>query len=181
MKKFSVLIGAAAAVLLAAGCGTPSYDVEVFLSPKVREKYHINPSLEVDIAGINHATEEHFQTIEVNDYFSPENAFRSGNEHATLHFSEENAAPKCLASSDAIWKKFAAGSADKLCLLVNLPPSGGKKQKNDPRKIVIPLEDGIFKSSTLYFEITPSGLIPLKSRPEYAASEIRKENTEKKP
>ena len=180
MKKFSILIGAAAAVL-AAGCAAPAYDVEVFLSPKVKEKYKIRPSLEVDIAGINRTSEEHFKAIEVNDYFSPENMLRSGSAHATLHFSEEDGAPKRLAKSDAVWVKFAAGSADKLCLLVNLPPPGGKKQKNDPRKIVIPLEDGIFQSSKRYFEITPSGLVQLKGRPGYATAEIRQENTEKKP
>ena len=182
MKKISVLIGAAAAMLMSAGCSAPAYDVEVYLSPKVKEKYQIRPSLEVDIAGINHTTEEHFQAIDVNDYFSPDNPFRSGNAHATLHFSEEDGAPKRLAKADAIWAKFAGGSADKICLLVDLPAPGGKKLKNDPRKIVIPLEDGIFKSSKRYFEITPSGLIQLKARPEYAAaSEIRQENTEKRP
>ena len=182
MKKFNLLIGAAAAAVISAGCANPAYDVEVYLSPKVRETYRIRPSLEVDIAGINSTTEEHFAAIDVNDYFSPENPFRSGNAHATLHFSEEDGAPKLLARSDAVWAKFAAGSADRLCLLVNLPLAGGKKQKNDPRKIVIPLKDDIFKSSKQYFEITPSGLIQLKDRPEYAAaSEIRQENTEKKP
>ena len=178
MKKFSVLIGAAAAMLLAAGCAAPAYDVEVFLSPKVKEKYKIRPSLEVDIAGINRTSEEHFSAIGVNDYFSPENTFRSSNAHATLHFSEEDGVPKRLAKNDAVWAKFAAGSADKICLLVNLPTPDGKKQKNDPRKIVIPLEDGIFQSSKRYFEITPSGLIQLKDRPEYATSDIRQENTE---
>ena len=182
MTKFGVLIGAAAALLAWSGCSAPAYDVEVYLSPKVKEKYQIRPSLEVDIAGVNRTSEEHFAAIDVNDYFSPENTFRSGNAHATLHFSEENGAPKRLAKSDAIWEKFAAGSADKICLLVDLPAAAGKKPKNDPRKIVIPLEDGIFKSSKRYFEITPSGLIQLKERPEYAAaSEILQENTEKRP
>ena len=181
MKKIGVLIGTAAAMLVLTGCSGPAYDVEVFLSPKVREKYQIRPSLEVDIAGVNRTSEEHFTAIEVNDYFSPDNPFRGGNAHATLHFSEENGAPKRLAKSDAVWAKFAAGSADKICLLVNLPTPDGKKQKNDPRKIVIPLEDGIFQSSKRYFEITPSGLIQLKGRPEYAGSEIQQENTEKRP
>lgn len=181
MKKIGVLIGTAAAALVLTGCSAPAYDVEVFLSPKVREKYQIRPSLEVDIAGVSHDAEEHFKAIDVNDYFSPDNPFRGANAHATLHFSEENGAPKRLAKSDAVWTKFAAGSADKICLLVNLPVTGGKKQKNDPRKIVIPLEDGIFKSSRRYFEITPSGLTQLKDRPEYAASEIQQENTEKRP
>jgi len=181
MKKIVFFTGIAAAMLTLAGCAVPAYDVEVYLSPKVREKFRIRPSLELDIAGVNHLTEEHFNAIDVNDYFSPENALRSGSAHATLHFSEENGAPKRLAKSDAIWAKFAVGSSDKLCLLVNLPLSGGKKQKSDPRKIVIPLEDGIFKSSKRYFEITPSGLIQLKKRPEYATAEIQRENTEKRP
>ena len=181
MKKIGIMIGTAAAMLALTGCSAPAYDVEVFLSPKVREKYQVRPSLEVDIAGLDHAAEEHFAAVDINDYFSPDNALRSGSAHATLHFSEEDGAPKRLAKSDPIWAKFAAGSADKICLLVNLPTTGGKKQKNDPRKIVIPLEDGIFKSSKRYFEITPSGLIQLKGRPEYAASEIKQENTEKRP
>ena len=181
MKKIGALIGVAAAMLVLAGCSVPAYDVEVYLSPKVKEKYKIRPSLEVDIAGLNRTTEEHFLAIDVNDYFSPENPFRNSNAHATLHFSEENGAPKLLADSDAVWAKFASGAADKICLLVSLPTPGGKKQKNDPRKIVIPLNNGIFKSSKRYFEITPSGLIQLQARPEYADSEIQRENTEKRP
>ena len=182
MKKFSILVGTAAAIVTLTGCAVPAYDVEVYLSPKVKEKYQIRPSLEVDIAGINRTSEEHFKAIEVNDYFSPENMLRSGNAHATLHFSEENGDPKCLAKSDAVWKKFADGSADKIYLLVNLPLANGKKQKNDPRKIVIPLKDSIFSSNKRYFEITPSGLIQLKKRPDYAAkAKIRQEKTEKKP
>ena len=39
MKKISVMIGTAAAMLLLAGCAAPAYDVEVFLSPRVKEKY----------------------------------------------------------------------------------------------------------------------------------------------
>ena len=181
MKKISILIGAVAAIVTLNGCAVPAYDVEVYLSPKVREKYQIRPSLEVDIAGVNRTSEEHFKEIEVNDYFSPENMLRNGNAHATLHFSEENGAPKCLAESDAIWQKFADASSDKICLLVNLPLADGKKQKNDPRKIVIPLTSSIFESSRRYFEITPSGLIQLKTRPEYATEKIQQENTEKKP
>lgn len=181
MKKISVIIGAAAAIATLTGCAVPAYDVEVYLSPKVQEKYQIRPTLEVDIAGINHTSEEHFKTIEVNDYFSPENTFRSGNAHATLHFSEEDWAPKRLAKTDAVWSNFSDTSADKICLLVNLPLAGGKKQKNDPRKIVIPLKDGIFESSKRYFEITPSGLVQLKKRPDYATAKIEQEKTEKKP
>lgn len=181
MKKTSVLIGTAAAMLLLAGCAAPAYDVEVFLSPKVKEKYGIRPTMEVDVAGLNRITEEHFRAIGVNDYFAPENPLRSTSTHATLYFSEEDGTPKRLSRKDAVWKKFADGSADKICLLVNLPLAGGKKQKNDPRKIVIPLEDGMFKSSKRYFEITPSGLIRLKDRPEYATAETQQKNTEKRP
>ena len=156
MKKTELLFGVPLALLMLAGCSVPAYDIEVYMSPKVKEKYQIRPSLEIDIAGLNHTTAEHFQAIDVNDYFSPENPFRSSNAHATLHFSEENGVPKRLSKNDPIWTKFSTGSADQVCLLVNLPLAGGKKQKNDPRKIVIPLKDGIFESSKRYFEITPS-------------------------
>ena len=181
MKKMIVSTGIAAAMLLLAGCAAPAYDVEVFLSPKVKEKYGIRPSLELDVAGLNRTTEEYFRAIGVNDYFAPDNLLRSGTAHATLYFSEEDGAPKRLAKTDAVWAKFADASADKICLLVNLPLSGGKKPKNDPRKIVIPLESGMFKSSKRYFEITPSGLVRLKDRPDYAAAEIEQKNTEKRP
>lgn len=179
MKKTELLFGVPLALLMLAGCSSPAYDVEVYMSPKVKEKYQIRPSVEVDIVGVSQSGEEHFQAVPVNDYFTPGNALRDGTEHATLHFSEANGAPKLLPKSDGIWKKFADGSSVKLYLLVNLPLPTDPKQKTDPRKLAIPLESsGWFGSDTRYFEISPSGLNPLKKRPEYSTEEIQTEKKE---
>lgn len=177
-KKICWAVCFSAALLMFAGCGTPAYNVEVFMSPKVKEKYQIRPSVEVDIVGMNESTSEHFSDIAVDDYFTPGNMLRYGQTHATLQFSEENGAPKRILKSDVIWTKFAESNSNKLYLLVNLPnSSGGKKTKNDLRKIMLPLESSWFEQ-TYYIEITPSGLLQLKERPSYPTEKIQIQRTE---
>ena len=61
MKKTELLFGVPLALLMLAGCSVPAYDIEVYMSPKVKEKYQIRPSVEVDIVGVSQSGEEHFQ------------------------------------------------------------------------------------------------------------------------
>ena len=133
MKKTGLAVFAGA--LLLSGC-IPAYNVEVYMSPKVKEKYQVRPSLELDIAGVNTADKEHFQAIAVDDYFTPENALRESSKHATLHFSEEDAVAKRITKNDPVWEKFSENAADTLYLLVNLPVSGAKSLKPTPGKLL---------------------------------------------
>lgn len=156
----------AAGMGLLAGCAAPSYNVEVYLSPKFKEQMKIYPSLEVDVVGVNTNEAERFDTCVTDDYFTVGNALRSGTDHFTIMFSEDSSAPKLLRSSHKIWKQFGRKDADQLYLLVNLPPDGSKKLSGkDARKIVIPLENGWFDSDKRFFEISPAGIISLKNRP----------------
>lgn len=153
--------------VLLAGCAVPSYDVEVYLSPKFKEQMKVYPSLEVDVIGVNAGERERFASCRIDDYFQIGNALRTGTDHFTLHFSEDDVVPKRLQSGDSVWDKFAKKEADRLYLLVNIPgmeakPDGSK----DGRRIEIPLKHtGGFNSKRRCFEISPAGIIFLKERP----------------
>ena len=149
------------------GCAVPSYDVEIYLSPKFKEQMKVYPSLEVDIVGVNANERERFASCRLDDYFQIDNALRSGTEHFTLYFSEDDIVPKRLQSGNSIWSKFGEKDADRLYLLVNTPATGTKSDEiKDGRRIEIPLErTGLFGSRRRCFEITPAGIVLLKERP----------------
>lgn len=171
---FSLVVSVTAAVILS-GCATPAYDVEAYLSPKLKDKFQIYPSVEMDIVGVNTQTAEYFDSVPVADYFTPGNSLRGGTDHATLHFSEDNLAPKILTHNNPIWKLFGKKDADQLCLLINLPITENALSKKDPRRIMIPLETNWFSHNRRFFEITPSGLIQLKTRPENIPLKIQED------
>jgi len=183
----NVLKAAAAAFSLAGivGCASPAYDVEVYLSPTLKDVYKVYPSVEVDIVGLDANAAERFGATSVDDYFSPNGALRASTPHATLRFSANDVTMKELDGDDPIWERFAETEADRLCLLANLPPAaaepagdaaegakGGVALPGDGRKIVIPLEkDSIFNPRrwfcwpTRIFEVVPVGLNARSGRP----------------
>lgn len=168
MRKVKRLSAVFVLTGLLAGCAAPSYDVEVYLSPKFKEQLNVYPSLEVDIAGVNANEGERFASCLVDEYFQIGNALRSSTEHFTLYFSEDSIVPKRLDSGNPVWRKFGRKDAEQLYLLVNIPQESGKSTgPKDARKIMIPLErTGLFGSNRRCFEISPAGIISLKERPE---------------
>ena len=150
-----------------AGC-TTSYEINVALSPKLKEVYGSYPALEVDIAGIDANEAERFAATPVDEYFAVGGALRSSTPHATLRFRYDDVKEHSLSSGDQIWKAFAKKDADRVVLLVNLPPlpetlakkekPGKEEGKRDFRSVIIPLENSWFSSDVRDFEITPVGI-----------------------
>ncbi len=182
--------GAAALSLLGiVGCATPAYDVHVYLSPQLKETYHVYPSVEVDIVGVDANGAERFASTSVDDYFRYGGALRKSTPHATLRFSESDIYPKMLDGDADIWDSFGGGEdADRLYVLVNLPPAeqpvsaekGAAKPAVDGRKVVIPLEKYCifnplrwFWWPSRHFEIVPVGINVCKDAPENSAGEAR--------
>lgn len=157
------------------GCVT-SYEVNVSLSPKLKELYGEYPSLEVDVAGVDANGLERFEATPVDDYFTVGNALRGCSPHATLRFRADDFGMRTLESGDDVWDAFDDLGADRVVLLVNLPPlpekiekqQEGKKDdgkdsaKKDFRRLVIPLENHWYSSDVRNFEITPAGINLIK-------------------
>lgn len=153
----------------AAACSAPSYDVEVYLSPKFRERLNVYPSLEVDVVGVNANERARFESCPTDEYFAVGNALRENTDRSTLYFSEDDPSPKRLSDEDPVWEKFGSKGAETLFVVANLPAFlfGRNDGAEDARKISIPLESvGFFGSKTRIFEISPAGIVELKKRPE---------------
>jgi len=186
----NILKAGVSALLLAGvvGCASPAYDVYVYLSPQLKEVYHVYPSVEVDIVGVDANGAERFASTSVDDYFRFDGALRKSTPHATMRFRESDVYPKFLEGDADIWKSFGGDEdANQLYVLVNLPPAelpasgekGGAKPGVDGRKLAIPLEkDSVFNPRRWFcwpsrrFEIVPVGINVCKDAPEGAENPV---------
>lgn len=176
-----------ALLLLAGGCWTPSYYVDVYLSPLLKETYKVYPSIEVDIVGADKNDAERLESCDVDEYFDVDDPLRKSTPHATLHFTETDILPKSLSTWDDVWDVFADKDADKLFVMVNLPklpqkPSA-KKDKKAPkqgRRVVMELEPKNWFLQIVWpwyyrvrrFEIVPAGINCIGDAPEGAAEPV---------
>ena len=151
------------------------YDMEFYLSPKLKEKYVIYPSMEIDIVGASDAEKAALKQLSIEDYFSPSKPFRNNFEHYTVKFSNQDTERKVLSRKDSIFKSFQKMGVKELYLFVNLPPvqeskeakdsKEKKEEAKDLRKIVVPVKKGRIVDSNKYFIITPMGIVRMGSRP----------------
>lgn len=185
--KFLNVKHLALGMLLLAGCWTPSYYVDVYLSPSLKETYKVYPSVEVDIVGADENDAERLESCDVDDYFEVGNPLRRSVPHATLHFTETDILPKSLSTWDAAWDAFDDRGAEQLFLLVNLPKAapkpGAKKPTAEPkdgRRVALPLESKNWFLQLVWpwyyrtrvFEIVPAGINRLGSAPDDAPSPV---------
>ena len=176
-------------LLLAGGCWTPSYYVDVYLSPMLKETYKVYPSLEVDIVGADKNDAERLESCDVDEYFEVDDPLRKSTPHATLHFTETDILPKSLSTWDDAWGVFADKDADKFFVMVNLPkvpPKPGakkdkeKKESKDGRRVAMELESKNWFLQLVWpwyyrvrrFEIVPAGINSIGSAPEGAAKPV---------
>jgi len=172
MKKLYWMIALAGAAGLIAGC-TPKYNVEVYMSPNFLETMKIYPSMEVDVVGLNVNEIDRIKDTPTDTYFEYDNLLRKGLEKCTLTFSADSVEPKLLPSGNDIWGRFADKDAKQLLLIVNVPGCDVKDAQKDPRKLILPMSAGFpLFPSTLYFELSPSGIMQLKKAPDSQAKPI---------
>ena len=151
------------------------YDMEFYLSPKLKDKYVMYPSMEIDIVGASDAEKAVLGQLSIEDYFSPGKPFRNNFEHYTIKFSNQDTERKVLSRKDPIFKSFQKKGVKELYLFINLPPvqdsiesKDNKEKKEDAkdlRKIVVPVKKGRLVDSNRYFIITPMGIVRMGSRP----------------
>ncbi len=151
------------------------YDMEFYLSPKLKDKYVVYPSMEIDVVGASDAEKATLGQLSVEDYFSPGKPFRNNFEHYTIKFSNQDTEKKVLSRKDPIFKNFQKKGVKELYLFVNLPPVQESKQSKedkekkeeikDLRKIVVPVKKGRLVDSNKYFIITPMGIVRTGARP----------------
>ena len=185
---------AAAVACLVAGCWTPSYYVDVYLSPLLKETYKVYPSIEVDVVGADKNDAERLEACDIDEYFEVDDPLRRSTPHATLHFTETDILPKSVSTWDPAWDAFAEKDADQLYLIVNLPkvaPKPGAKKKaaaKDGRRVAIPLEPKNwflqvvwpFYYRTRSFEITPAGVNRIGKTPDGAPEPVVEKSRSKK-
>lgn len=150
-------------------------DMEFYLSPKLKDKYVVYPSMEIDIVGAPDAEKATLGQLSVEDYFSPGKPFRNNFEHHTIKFSNQDTEKKVLSRKDPIFKSFQKRGVKELYLFVNLPPvqeseqpkddKEKKEEVKDLRKIVVPVKKGRLVDANKYFIITPMGIVRMGSRP----------------
>lgn len=176
--KRNILLTAFAAIALS-GC-VSSYDINVRLSPTLKELYGVYPALEVDVIGVDQNELERFEATPVDDYFAIGSALRGATPHATLRFRSDDTKMHSLSRWDDVWDLFDPKDPENVVVLVNLPPLPGELKKaaagaakpktKDGRRLVIPLENHLpflcpwwyFTSNVRNFEITPAGINIIK-------------------
>ena len=84
MKILSTKHLALSTLLLAGGCWTPSYYVDVYLSPLLKETYKVYPSVEVDIVGADKNDAERLEACDVDEYFEVDDPLRMSTPHAQV-------------------------------------------------------------------------------------------------
>lgn len=143
--------------LIGGGCGGGSVpnSITVSMSDAMRAS---RSTAEVDIVGVNTANLSQWQGYPVDKYFSGTDALRASaaDSKRTLLFSAENSEPKTIEKGDAIWKKWRE-SASALVLVAQIPGAAGQPGA-DARRLVLPLEKGMWKDKTFRVEVTPAGL-----------------------
>lgn len=170
------------------GCWTPSYYVDVYLSPLLKETYKVYPSVELDLVGADKNDAERLDSCDIDAYFDVGDPLRMSTPHATIRFTETDIMPKSLSTWDAIWDVFDDKDADQLYVLVNLPKvpakPGAKKTAGalkDGRRIVLPLEPKNWFLQLVWpfyyrvhrLEITPAGVNVIGSEPEGAPDLVK--------
>lgn len=144
-------------VFAGVGCGGGSVpnSINVSMSDQLRAA---GTSVELDVVGVNTANLSQWQGYSVDKYFSGSDALRSSAADAkkTLVFSKEKNAPQSIDKSDPIWKKWK-DTASALVLVAQIPGASGQPG-TDPRRLVLPLEKGMWKDKTFQVEVTSAGL-----------------------
>lgn len=160
-------------VSMLAGCSSvPHYDVEVYPSAELTQQYGYMPSLEVDVAGVTENEAGRIKAVNIDRYFTADNALRKSLKPETLRFSEDDVVYKVLSEDSGRWNTWNDKGADSIALIVNLPVAAEKPQ-DDGRKLIVPIiKEGTFSrnSGTLRFEITPAGIIQINRVPEVLSS-----------
>ena len=141
-------------------CSAPSYQLQVHMSPQLKQQFKIYPSLEVDVVGINKNEFDRIISYDVDNYFTPGNTLRKSLNPYTLKFSEDSPKTQIMSRDNNLWTLWGRRSADKVMLIVNLPIIIAKGNP-DSRKIIIPLENSIWHSDKRYFEVSPAEIIQL--------------------
>lgn len=171
MLKTVVCLGFFVSIL--SGCSSvPHYDVEVYPSAELTHQYGYMPSLEVDVAGVNKNEAGRVKSVNIDRYFTADNALRKSLKPETLRFSEDDVVYKVLSDDSERWNTWNDKGADSIALVVNLPVVEENPQE-DGRKLIVPIiKEGIFSrnSGTLRFEITPAGIIQINRVPEVLSS-----------
>lgn len=169
------LLGALSMVIVVSACSSSVKDFNVTLQidDSLRNQYGLLPSFEVDVVAINADQEERIKNYDIDEYFEYQNPLRISLPKRTLKFSEDSAKSQSITSSDPIWKSWASNKAEILVLIANLPYAHGGLSNNtgtqghdnlDGRRLLVPMQREHWYSLptwSLYFLITPSGLIQL--------------------
>lgn len=151
-----------------AGCSssTPTSDICIYLSDDVQDFYGYCPTLEVDIAGLTKAEEKRLLTYDIDKYYSPPQQFRKSLGVITAKFSDNDMQGKVLPSGDGIWDKWKDKGVTHLAIIVNLPLINTVKDiPNDPRKLIIDLNEKFISPGSHYISISGSGVIEIKNEP----------------
>lgn len=167
--KFKQLVLQLAPLLLiavfATGCSSSprmgKYTYRVVLDEALRDKNSgIMPSIEVDFVGVNESERSRWDSLSIDDYFSPGNVVRANCNNHTMAFTNENSQPQQLSAGDGIWNTWSGSSAEEMFIMASIPISGDAFSV-DPRRLVLPLNQARWTGGVIELEIKPSGVVRL--------------------
>lgn len=169
--KIKILLTILPAWIILYGC-TYTHNVNVYISPELKEQYGYYPSLEVDIAGLNADEKNWMETYDIDKYFEAENPMRASLKPLTIKFSQDKAGMQYITRESRFWREWNRKGAKETFVIVNLPETAAAGQNS--RKLNFKIRSNIFKSHSKYIVITRAGLTSLPKPPEWAAKRGRK-------
>ena len=168
MKSRHVLLQLTPLLLLvffAVGCSRAprmgKYTYTVTLDEALRDKNSgIMPSIEVDFVGVNESERSRWISLNIDDYFSPGNVVRANCNNYTMAFTNEKSQPQQLSASNDIWQTWSGSSSEEMFILASIPVSGDVFS-DDPRRLILPLDQARWTGGVIALEIKPSGVVRL--------------------
>ncbi len=165
------------ALVTLGGCSSGSGGstaVYVFIDPQIEESFGYAPSLEVDVVGISDSDKQRLEKYNIDRYFSGNDRMRTSLKPVTFKFSDDDMVPKAVNSKHRCWDEWGEKILTNIAVLVNLPlvEEDAKGTPEDPRRLVVPMTEGMFNSRPdRYFMVTEGGIVQLSDRPKASKNE----------
>ncbi len=161
LKKILIRVMTLSALLLLAACNSSAprkMELQIAYDPVTIERFRVFPTVEVDVVPANETTLKQLESVEIDDYFDPDNVLRDSLRKETYFFSEEDNEAKTLKKNAKIWDTWLDKyGASHIVLFANLPKDGAKGP--DMRKLALPLAKKRWNTDDIRVNILPAGLM----------------------
>jgi hypothetical protein len=153
MNRMYRTLSGALILAVAMTCGGCTPDIQVTLDAV--EADGTVPSVEVHLIAVQNASE--YRRLRDQPMSEVWSNLRTDEKTFVMTLGEGRENPQVLSSSDPIWGEW--GGAKMLFVLASYPPSIDLPGDADPRRLIVPLKSGYWKSTPIPIRIRTTGIV----------------------